>query len=69
MEPLVHFVVLGPLQVRLGASTKVIAGRRERTLLAGLLLTPGEPVEAERLAGLLWPVKGPRDAGMRCGPT
>lgn len=61
MEAIPQFCVLGPLQVRFGSSTEVIPGRRERALLAGLLLTVGEPVELERLAGFLWPGKQPRD--------
>lgn len=61
MDGTPQFRVLGPLQVRFGSSNEVIVGRRERTLLAALLLTAGEPVEIERLVGFLWPNKQPRD--------
>lgn len=62
MEGTPEFRVLGPLQVRFGSTSEVIPGRRERALLAALLLTVGEPVEVDRLIGFLWPVKQPRDA-------
>ena len=61
MDGSLEFCVLGPLQVRRDEGITVIAGRRERTLLAGLLLTTGEPVEVERLAALMWPTTRPRD--------
>jgi DNA-binding SARP family transcriptional activator len=61
MEGTLEFCVLGPLQVRQDETVGVIAGRRERTLLAGLILTVGEPVEIEQLAALLWPARRPRD--------
>lgn len=61
MEGPPQFRVLGPLQVRLDGTVAVIAGRRERALLTGLLMTPAEPVEVDRLASLLWPGTGPRD--------
>lgn len=62
MDGRTQFRVLGPLQVRFGSTTEVIPGRRERTLLAALLLTVGEPVEVDRLIEFLWPTKQPRDA-------
>ncbi|MDH3680424.1 MAG: AfsR/SARP family transcriptional regulator [Acidimicrobiia bacterium] len=58
-----RFRVLGPLEVHVNSSIEFIGGRRERALLAGLLLTPGEAVEVDRLADLLWPAKPPRDIG------
>lgn len=61
MDRTLEFSVLGPLQLRRHGNITVIAGRRERTLLAGLLLTPNEPVEVERLAALMWPAARPRD--------
>jgi len=61
MDRTLEFSVLGPLQIRRHGSIAVIAGRRERTLLAGLLLTPNEPVEVDRLAALMWPATAPRD--------
>ncbi len=61
MDRFPQFRVLGPLQVWLGPAPASIAGRRERSLLAGLLLTPGVPVEMDRLVAILWPAKPPRD--------
>jgi DNA-binding SARP family transcriptional activator len=58
-----RFTVLGPLRVRFGTRVDVIGGRRERALLAGLLLTPSQPVEVERLVDCLWPTTRPRDTG------
>ena len=56
-----RFEVFGPLRVWNMGAEEVIAGRRERTLLAALLLTPDEPVEVERLVVLIWPANQPRD--------
>lgn len=61
MDGTLEFCVLGPLQVRRHGTTSVIAGRRERTLLAAMLLTPDEPTEVERLAHMMWPTTRPRD--------
>ncbi|MEL7155675.1 MAG: BTAD domain-containing putative transcriptional regulator [Actinomycetota bacterium] len=61
MDGALEFCVLGPLRVHRHGAEHVIAGRRERTLLAALLLTPGEPTEVERLAQLMWPATKPRD--------
>ncbi len=49
----VEFAILGPLEVRLGGRAAV-PSPGSRALLGPLLLTPGETVEEERLADLLW---------------
>jgi DNA-binding SARP family transcriptional activator len=61
MEATLQFFVLGPLQARRDSGVAEIPGHRERALLDGLLLTPGEQVEVDRLLGLLWPGQLPRN--------
>ena len=58
------FRVLGPLEVVDGPDGRVPAGVKERTILARLLLTPGQPVSGERLIEAAWPGSG-RAAAVR----
>ncbi|MGY1773023.1 BTAD domain-containing putative transcriptional regulator [Blastococcus sp. SYSU D00813] len=46
--------VLGPLEVRAGGWPLPLGGRKQRLLLATLLLAGGRPVSADRLVGVLW---------------
>lgn len=55
------FRVFGPLQVRTDDDHIIVGGRRERALLASLLLTPGEPMSVAELSDALWPDTRPRD--------
>jgi DNA-binding SARP family transcriptional activator len=50
----VRFEVLGPIRIRAGADEVPVRGRRERTLLAMLLLDAGKPVPADRLIDAIW---------------
>jgi predicted ATPase/DNA-binding SARP family transcriptional activator len=49
-----EFRILGPLEVEDERGLVRIAGRRERALLAILLLRPGETISRERLIDALW---------------
>jgi DNA-binding SARP family transcriptional activator len=55
------FGVLGPVRVRAGESEVAITARRERTLLAALLLQPNRVVPLDQLVDAIWPAKPPRD--------
>jgi DNA-binding SARP family transcriptional activator len=46
--------VLGPLEVRAGGWPMPLGGRKQRLLLATLLLAGGRPVSADRLVDVLW---------------
>ena len=48
------FRILGPLEVELGGRVVLLGGRRERAILAILLLNIGEVVSVERLIDGLW---------------
>ena len=61
MEVRPTFRVLGPLQIERGSDIASIGGLRERAILAGLLLTPGQAVTTDQLADLAWPGTRPRD--------
>ncbi|MEV6522886.1 BTAD domain-containing putative transcriptional regulator [Longispora sp. NPDC051575] len=55
-----EFRLLGAIEARRSGQPVHIGQRRERQLLAALLLHPG-PVPTERLVALLWPDTPPRD--------
>ena len=57
-----EFRVLGPIEVIRGGERLRIGGRRQRTLLALLLLEAGRPVAADRLIDELWHGEGPSGA-------
>jgi DNA-binding SARP family transcriptional activator len=46
--------VLGPVEALAGGTRLPLGGRRQRALLALLLVTPGRPVSADRLPDELW---------------
>jgi DNA-binding SARP family transcriptional activator/DNA-binding beta-propeller fold protein YncE len=48
------FSILGPLEVRDGGRSLELRPRKQRVLLAVLLLCPGEPVSADQLLDDLW---------------
>ncbi|MDQ4081489.1 MAG: winged helix-turn-helix domain-containing protein, partial [Actinomycetota bacterium] len=50
----IEFRLLGPVEAVQNGEALVVGGRRQRALLALLLLEPGAPVSAERLAEELW---------------
>jgi DNA-binding SARP family transcriptional activator len=52
--PTVHCRVLGPLEVHAGGGPLPLGGRKQRLLLAALLLAAGRTVSADRLVDLLW---------------
>lgn len=54
-----EFHVLGPLEVVHEGQQVVVAGHRERAVLALLLLSPNHVVPSERLADELWPGSSP----------
>ena len=55
-----EFRILGPLEVRDGAGVAPLPRRRERALLAALLLRPGEVVSTDRLVEAIWGEEPPR---------
>jgi DNA-binding SARP family transcriptional activator len=58
-----EFRVLGPVEAAVDDRPVEIGRRRERLLLAVLLLDPNRPVSVARLADLLWcDGQNPRDA-------
>jgi DNA-binding SARP family transcriptional activator len=57
-----RFLVLGPLEARLGERTLEIGGGKPRALLSLLLLHAGEVVAAERLVEDLWSGRPPASA-------
>ena len=56
------FRVLGPLEVRDGTQPVVLRGRKQRALLAVLLLHAGEWVSSDLLVDALWGEDAPRTA-------
>jgi predicted ATPase/DNA-binding SARP family transcriptional activator len=56
------FRVLGPVEVA-GTGRTVRLGRRERGLLAALVLSAGKTVSSDRLVDALWGERPPRTAG------
>jgi DNA-binding SARP family transcriptional activator len=59
---LVHFRMLGPLEVTVDGRQVSLGGRRQRTLLALLLLNANTPVSRQRLIGGVWGEEPPRSA-------
>jgi DNA-binding SARP family transcriptional activator len=58
----VEFRLLGSLEVVAGGTVAELGSPKQRTLLAVLLLHPGELISSERLIELLWPDDPPRTA-------
>jgi SARP family transcriptional regulator, regulator of embCAB operon len=58
-----QFAVLGPLEVRNGASPVRLRGPRQRALLCALLAEPNHPVSVDQLIDWLWPGGEPPSAG------
>jgi DNA-binding SARP family transcriptional activator len=56
------FRILGPLQVRAGGRWAGISAAKWRSLLAVLLLSPGQPVSTERLISEIWEDRPPARA-------
>ena len=50
----IEFRVLGPLEIRVDGRSVLLGGRKQRTLLALLLLSAGEVVPVERIVDELW---------------
>lgn len=60
---MVRFEVLGPIRVSLDGGTEIpVRGRRERIVLAILVLEAGSPVPADRLIDAIWTDDPPRSA-------
>jgi DNA-binding SARP family transcriptional activator len=57
-----EFLILGPLEVRLGGRSFALGSTKQRALLAALLLRADEVVSAERLIDELWGEAPPRSA-------
>lgn len=53
------FEILGPLRVRAGDRETLIEGRKQRTLLAALLLARGNVLPDDRLTSLMWGQRPP----------
>jgi DNA-binding SARP family transcriptional activator len=60
----IEFRVLGPVEVVRDGSTLPLGGRRQRALLALLLLERGGPVTADRLVDELWVGRPPAGASV-----
>jgi DNA-binding SARP family transcriptional activator len=58
----IEFVVLGPLEARVGEHELPLGGRKQRVLLAALLLQANEVVTSERLIEELWGAEPPKTA-------
>ena len=56
------FRILGPLEVRAGEGWTKIGAAKQRSVLATLLLRPGEPVSTDVLIDEVWPEKPPAKA-------
>lgn len=56
------FGVLGPLSVRHGGAMLQVPAPRQRTLLAALLVKPGQPVSFDQLADTVWDGRPPSGA-------
>ena len=50
----IRFHLLGPVEIRVGESSLPVGGRKQRTVLALLVLRAGETVAVERLIDELW---------------
>ena len=61
-EGVIDFLVLGPLEVRLGGESLPLGGAKQRALLAALLLRAGEVVSVERLIDEIWGDEPPPSA-------
>ena len=61
MKPMT-FSILGPLEVRLEGAPVAVGGRRQRAVLALLLLRANEVVSADSLVAGLWGESTPRTA-------
>ena len=59
---MMDFRVLGPLEVGVARRSLALGGRRQRILLAMLLLHVNESVSSERLSESLWPEGRPQSA-------
>src|SRR5512132_2071705 len=57
-----EFRILGPVEVRSEGRPLVVAGARQRALLAVLLLRAGEPVARDRVIEDLWGERPPAGA-------
>lgn len=57
-----QFRILGPLEVTRGESPVAIGTPRQRTLLALLLIRPGQVVSTDRVADELWDAAPPETA-------
>ena len=57
-----RFRILGPLEVRAGEGWTKIGAAKQRSVLATLLLRPGEPVSTDVLIDEVWPEKPPAKA-------
>ena len=57
-----EFLILGPLEVRLGGRPFALGSTKQRALLAALLLRGDEVVSVERLIDELWGEAPPRSA-------
>ncbi|WP_290050449.1 AfsR/SARP family transcriptional regulator [Amycolatopsis solani] len=57
-----EFLLLGPVEVRSGATHLRLASQRQRALLAALLLAPGVVVPPHRLVEVIWGQTAPRSA-------
>src|ERR1700750_557576 len=54
-----EFLILGPLQARVGGDPIALGGPRQRALLARLLLSRNRVVSSRRLLDDLWPDEPP----------
>jgi DNA-binding SARP family transcriptional activator len=61
-EPTVTFGLLGPLRVRRGHQEYMIAGARQRILLAGMVARAGHAIPQDELAELVWDGEPPAAA-------
>jgi predicted ATPase/DNA-binding SARP family transcriptional activator len=57
-----EYLILGPLEVRVGGETVALGGPRQRALLAALLLAGGAPVSRDRLVEDVWGEQAPASA-------
>ena len=57
-----RYLILGPLEIRDGATEVALRGGQQRKLLAILLLHDGEVVSSDRLIDELWAGKPPGTA-------
>jgi DNA-binding SARP family transcriptional activator len=61
-SPGLEFCILGPLSIRDGERVLALGSRKQRTLLASLLLHPNERVSLDHLASELWGERPPATA-------